>query len=267
MPDQLLSDRIPGQSVMVQALMTHRLDPPRTFLGRLLGASPLGKDSGPWYQGALGEISVAGRLATLGPGWTVLHSVPVGNGSSDIDHIIIGPGGVFTINTKNHASQPVWVAGRTFMVAGQKKRHIPNALYEAGRASQLLSRAVNGPVRVRPLIAVVNPKSLTIKEAPSEAIVLTDAQLVRWLRSRPPVLGPDMLARLEMAAIQPRTWRQRPLDQEDALAVWKDFESLRLMVEQARKRRAICALAVPAAALVAVSSGIPGHILQVLFQR
>jgi Nuclease-related domain len=267
MPDQLLSDRIPGQSVMVQALRTHRMDPPRTFLRRLLGASPLSKDSGPWYLGALGEIAVAGRLGTLGPGWTVLHSVPVGNGSSDIDHIIIGPGGVFTINTKNHASQPVWVARRTFMVAGQKKRHIPNALYEAGRASQLLSRAVNVPVRVRPLIVVVNPKSLTIKEAPSEAAVLTDAQLVPWLRSRPPVLGPDMLARLEKAAIQPRTWRKRPLDHEDALTVWKDFESLRLMVEQARKRRAICVLAVPVAAVVALSSGIPGHILQLVLQR
>jgi hypothetical protein len=34
------------------------------------------------------------------PEWTVLHSVPVGTGSTDIDHIAIGPAGVFTLNTK-----------------------------------------------------------------------------------------------------------------------------------------------------------------------
>ena len=51
-------------------------------------------------------------LAQLGPEWTVLHSVPVGRGKSDIDHIAIGPPGVFTINTKFSPGKDVWVAGR-----------------------------------------------------------------------------------------------------------------------------------------------------------
>ncbi|MBG6212216.1 hypothetical protein RCH23_000129 [Cryobacterium sp. CAN_C3] len=44
-------------------------------------------------------------LSKLGPEWTVLHAVPVGSGSSDIDHVVIGPAGVFTINTKNHTGK------------------------------------------------------------------------------------------------------------------------------------------------------------------
>ncbi|WP_371261683.1 nuclease-related domain-containing protein [Arthrobacter sp. ov118] len=31
--------------------------------------------------------------------------MPVGAGASDVDHVLIGPAGVFTLNTKNHAGQ------------------------------------------------------------------------------------------------------------------------------------------------------------------
>ncbi len=270
MQNQLLSARIPGQSVMAKLASIHLLDPPRTFLGRFFGSSPLGKDSWSWYQGAVGEVAVAGRLATLGPDWTVLHSVPVGKAASDIDHVIVGPGGVFTINTKNHASQPVWVAGRTFMVAGQKQRHIPNSVYEARRASNLLSRVVNETVRVRPLIVVVSPRGLTIKEPPADVVVLTDGQLVPWLRRQPPVLGPSTLRRLAEAAVQPGTWRQTPLEAEDPIAVRNGYESLRALVERAGRRRAawrVAVLAGPIATLLIVSSGVPGSILRYLLQR
>ncbi|MCE0446144.1 NERD domain-containing protein [Streptomyces tricolor] len=39
------------------------------------------------------------RLASYG--WHVLHGVPKSNGG-DIDHLLIGPGGVFSLNTKTH---------------------------------------------------------------------------------------------------------------------------------------------------------------------
>ena len=103
-----------------------------------------------------------GRLLDKLPdGWAVLHAVPVGKGDTDIDHVVIGPGGVFTINTKNHSGQKVWVAGRTFMVNGQKQPHLRNAGHEAQRASRLLSAAAGFRVDVVPVIAVVDPASLT----------------------------------------------------------------------------------------------------------
>ena len=75
---------------------------------------------------------------------------PVGKGDSDIDHVVIGPGGVFTINTKNHSGQKVWVAGRIFLVNGQKQPHLRNAGHEAQRASRLLSAAAGFRVDVVP---------------------------------------------------------------------------------------------------------------------
>jgi hypothetical protein len=116
----------------------------------VFGASPLSPESRPWYKGALGEIAVGRILEQLGPEWLVLHGIPVGKGSSDIDHLLIGPAGVFTVNTKNHSGQAVWVAGRTFIVAGKKTRHLYNAAFEASRASKLLSAAVGAAVDVTP---------------------------------------------------------------------------------------------------------------------
>ncbi len=268
--DNHLSARIPGQAVMTELLRLHRLDRSRTFLGRFFGSSPLGPGSWPWYQGAVGELAVASCLARLGPEWTVFHSIPVGNGTSDIDHVVIGPGGVFTINTKNHAAQALWVTGKTFMVAGQRQRHIPNAAYEARRASLLLSRAVRDPIHARALVVVVNPRRLTIREKPAEVTVLTDGQLIPWLHMRPPVLGSDRVADIAAAANQPRTWRRAALPAEDNVAIRGEFESLRALVQRARRRRSVWQLAVlagPLATTGLLASHIPGAVLQLLIHR
>ncbi|MEU9341802.1 nuclease-related domain-containing protein [Streptomyces sp. NPDC048278] len=53
-----------------------------------------------WYAGLEGERRVGRELERLSSfGWRVLHSVEKINGG-DIDHLLIGPGGVFAINTE-----------------------------------------------------------------------------------------------------------------------------------------------------------------------
>lgn len=54
-----------------------------------------------WLRGAEGERRVGAALAELtADGWMALHGVSLGRG--DVDHILIGPGGIFTIETKSH---------------------------------------------------------------------------------------------------------------------------------------------------------------------
>jgi hypothetical protein len=54
-----------------------------------------------WQKGADGERLVGGVLESLHEqGWRVLHDISFGTGN--IDHVAIGPGGVFTIETKSH---------------------------------------------------------------------------------------------------------------------------------------------------------------------
>ncbi|MCU1637786.1 MAG: hypothetical protein JWL94_433 [Microbacteriaceae bacterium] len=51
-------------------------------------------DAWSWYVGALGEIEVGNLLESIGPAWFVRHAVPIGTGTKDVDHLVIGPGGV-----------------------------------------------------------------------------------------------------------------------------------------------------------------------------
>ncbi|MGX9900726.1 nuclease-related domain-containing protein [Arthrobacter sp. SA17] len=88
-----LKARMAGHSVIEKLLAERVGQRPPSFLGSIFGADPLSPDDHPWYKGALGEIAVGRLLERLGPEWTVLHAVPVGSGASDIDHVLIGPGG------------------------------------------------------------------------------------------------------------------------------------------------------------------------------
>jgi Nuclease-related domain len=59
-------------------------------------------------RGATGEEHVGGLLDGLGgKGWHAIHDASLGNGN--VDHILIGPAGVFTVETKSNPG-PVRVA-------------------------------------------------------------------------------------------------------------------------------------------------------------
>jgi Nuclease-related domain len=59
-------------------------------------------------RGATGEEHVGGLLDQLsGHGWLVIHDATLGRGN--VDHILIGPPGIFTIETKSHPG-PIRVA-------------------------------------------------------------------------------------------------------------------------------------------------------------
>lgn len=53
-----------------------------------------------WHYGAAGERDVARALRRLPRAWTVVHDVDRGRGN--VDHIAVGPTGIFTIETKLH---------------------------------------------------------------------------------------------------------------------------------------------------------------------
>jgi len=240
--------RRPATSVIAECLRVQATIPKNTAAQRFFGVSPLGREAQPWYVGALGELEIARRLAALGPGWYVLHSVPVGSGSSDLDHVVIGPAGVFTINTKHHRGQNVWVGGRRILVNGQRTDHLRNAAYEAKRASKLLSVAARMLVDVTPIIAIVGARRMTVRERPYDVAVLHDHELVRWLQRHLVTLTPQQVEHLAAVAVQPAAWKRMP----EAHAVdHTAFDLLRSDIERARRRRGLWLVAVIAAVPVA----------------
>ncbi|WP_324654103.1 nuclease-related domain-containing protein [Georgenia sp. H159] len=124
----------------------------RGALARLVGART---EERAWRIGADGEEAVAAQLAKLGPEWRVLHAVRVGQRGSDIDHVAIGPAGVFTVNAKHHPNASVWVGGDTFMVNGRRLPYVRNSRHEARRAGRRLTAQVGFPVTATGVIAVM----------------------------------------------------------------------------------------------------------------
>lgn len=74
------------------------------FAGALIGALFALRQSPPvaiatWEAGALGEEQTAKQLRRLErDGWVVLHDLA--NGSANFDHVVLGPAGVFCLNSK-----------------------------------------------------------------------------------------------------------------------------------------------------------------------
>ncbi|MET4781958.1 nuclease-related domain-containing protein [Glaciihabitans sp. UYNi722] len=237
-----LRARGPAYAVMQECLRVQQDAKPGGRVARFFGGSPLHPDARSWYRGALGEIEVAGVLSRLGSEWTVLHAVPVGAGSSDIDHVIVGPAGLFTINTKNHAGKKIFVAGSTFIVNGFKQEYMRNSRHEAERASKLLSTVTGRPVTVTPLIVVVHPLSILTGRKRPTVKVLASQHLRRWLLRRPRVLSERAVKHFSMFAEERSTWRATPLANDDTEPYVQRFEGLRNQVEAARKRARLWSL-------------------------
>jgi hypothetical protein len=205
-PVDLSSNRA-GAMAREQALALKQAAPVRSFLARALGVR---NDERAWRIGADGEEKVAARLEKLlrkDPRWRILHAVPVGERGSDIDHVVIGPGGVFTINAKHHPGAKIWVAGETFMVNGQRQPYIRNSRHEAKRAVRLLSASCGFPVEVASLVVPVRAADVTVKQAPDDVMVVTRARVARWLRKRPEVLRADVIEAIFASARSSKTWQ------------------------------------------------------------
>lgn len=205
-----LADRPVAYSVISELLRVQDDVAPRGALRRVLGMSPLHVDAESWFSGAHGELKVGALLSKLGDEWTVLHAVPVGTGDSDVDHVLVGPAGVFTINTKRHRGKKIWVSERMLMVSGQKTDHLRNSRHEAKRASKILSAATGMQIDAHPILAIVDPAGFTFRQRPKDVSIMDARALRRWLKRLKPTLEPDEVQRIASVATKPLIWHKSP---------------------------------------------------------
>lgn len=168
-------------------------------------------DERAWRRGAEGEEAIGARLEKLvGQGWHVLHSVPVGQRGSDIDHVLIGPGGVYTINTKNHPGKHIWVSPSQIRVDGQVQPYLRNSRFEGQRASRLLSAAVGWQVDVRPVLILLTRTlipNVTIKSGgPTDVLIFDRIDVPRVFRRAPQRLTDVQVERVYEQARRSTTW-------------------------------------------------------------
>lgn len=179
----------------------------RHAVARLVGAKTQERA---WRIGAQGEQAVADQLGRLGPSWRILHAVPVGGHGADIDHVVIGPGGVFTVNAKNHPHKSIWVGGDTILVNGQQVPYVRNSRYEAHRAGRLLTEQAGFPVHSTGIIAIVGAHNgYTVKKQPEDGVVVVvqRKRISQFLQARPSHLTIREIDTIYNVARRSTTWR------------------------------------------------------------
>lgn len=204
---QDLAGRRAGTMAREQATALKQAAPVKTFLARALGVH---NDERAWRIGSDGEELVATQLARLAkkdPRWCFLHAVPVGENGSDIDHVVVGPGGVYTLNAKHHPGAKLWVGGDAFMVNGRKQPYIRNSRHEANRATRLLRAGCGFPVSVAGVVVPVGAAAVTIKTPPIDVHVVNRKALRAWLRRRPVLLTDAEVEAVFDVARRSTTWR------------------------------------------------------------
>lgn len=201
-PDTDLTNNVAGGAVSERAA---ELSPGRfqRIAAKLLG---IRTEATSWEVGAAGERRVGDRLDRLrAHGWNVLHSIPLKSGA-DIDHLIIGPGGVFTINTKHHPGARVTGKGDFVRVNGQLNHYVRNSRHEASAAARRLTSACRMPVGVTGVLAFVGVQSLSVREPPVDVLITPGERLERLFLSVPQTLSPDLQQRIYAVARRGEIW-------------------------------------------------------------
>jgi hypothetical protein len=181
-PTEGLSLRRPGEGALEEAARIRRAHPVATWLMRLLGVHT---DERAWRIGGRGEQGVGADLDRLPTkDWLVLHDLTLSTRGANLDHLVVGPPGVFTINTKNHPGKKVWVASRALLVNGHKTSYLPKAVDEAARVERGIAPHTAVPFSVRPVLAILC-KEWKIEQRPADVAVIRGGRLRRWLLRLP----------------------------------------------------------------------------------
>lgn len=213
--DDDLARNEPGHALLRKIAEERRARSRFTNLLRdLLGVSR--RDT--WYVGLTGERAVGRALARLvrdHPEWRVLHSLPDPVDryypEKDIDHLVIGPRGVFALNTKHHRGKKVRIGDDQAFFGGSAEPYPRSSRREAARASDHLSRACRFPVTVQPVLVFVAARSVRLAGSNKGETVpaLHAKELARWLLAFPGRgLSPHDIETVHAHARRPETWRR-----------------------------------------------------------
>ncbi len=200
-----LANNGPGQAVRTNAIAAERtpVTPLRARVRRVQSDEPA------WRMGEKVEQLVAADIGKLGERWHVLQAVPIGAEVSDINHLVIGPAGVLSLNAKHHRNAAVWVGGDVVMVNGYRQPDVRNSRLEAERVGRLLSTCCGLPVVAAGVVVSVNARSVTIWDQPEDVHIIDRRRLPQWLLSLPTMLDRARVDRIFDAARQSSTWAQQ----------------------------------------------------------
>lgn len=167
---------------------------------------PTGWES--WRKGLEGERKVGAELNRLARhGWRVLHSIPLAD-KVDVDRLLVGSGGVFSINTKHHHKKSVWVGDDSVKVnRGKPEPYARKSRAEAKRVARVLEHYCGFPVPVEPVLVFVGVTDLKVVATQLSVRVYQERQ-VAALAPLSGVLTAEQVEQVYSVARHRQAWSQ-----------------------------------------------------------
>jgi hypothetical protein len=146
-----------------------------------------------WRRGSAGERRTARLLGPLERhGWAVLHDFALPGSRANLNHLVIGPGGVFVIDSKQYRGRlQLDLTGRLWHGRYPLAPTLRAVSFEADQAAQVLP---DPGVAVLPVVAVHGAQVPWGKVVVQGVPVVAARRLPSMLRALPAVLGPERVA-------------------------------------------------------------------------
>jgi hypothetical protein len=123
----------------------------------------------------------------------VLHDLAVPGSPANLDHLVIGPGGVFVVDSKQYRGRlQLDPSGRLWHGRYPLTAVLRAVSFEADRAAQVLA----DPQVVVPIVAIHGAQVPWGKVVTQGVPVVSARRLPSMLRALPGVLGPERVAAL-----------------------------------------------------------------------
>jgi hypothetical protein len=145
-----------------------------------------------WAKGAQGEVATGRIIDALPEGFIVRHDLRMPGSRANIDHVVVGPTGLFTVETKNYKGG-VRVAGGRVTAGGRRSDGI---VEEAKRQAAAIGNLTGAPAR--PIVVVHGGVELGWFSSPVVDGVRFSGprRLAKVITRGDPVLSPDEVVAL-----------------------------------------------------------------------
>lgn len=136
-----------------------------------------------WARGAQGESLLAEMMGPLGAdGYYRLDDRRIPGSEANLDHVLLGPAGVFVIDAKSWSGR-IWIDGKSLRQDHRRRDdHLERVRVQAVGVSTIVEELMGRRVEVRPVICFTGEAGLPSRTAVDRVHLFNADQLVPFIR-------------------------------------------------------------------------------------
>lgn len=148
-----------------------------------------------WRTGADGESRTGRALDGLGGEYIVVHDRRVPGTKANIDHIVVGPPGVFVVETKSLKGK-VSIRGSEVYVRGRRATAMVEEVRREALAVRMALGDENVDVPIRAVLCIHRAELPFFQRSVSDIVIVSGRGLVGHIKKADRALGEDRVTRV-----------------------------------------------------------------------